>query len=63
MGDVVNLRMVRKAKARSAKEVAAAENRVRFGRTKQERLIGETTKQVEDLRHEGHKLKRNPDSQ
>lgn len=33
MGEIVNLRRVRKAKARTAKETTAAENRARFGRT------------------------------
>jgi hypothetical protein len=37
MGDVVNLRAARKAKARVADEAKAAENRVRFGRTKGEK--------------------------
>ncbi|MDY8108608.1 DUF4169 family protein [Fulvimarina sp. 2208YS6-2-32] len=31
MGDVVNLRRARKAKARSDREAAASENRARFG--------------------------------
>lgn len=38
MGDVVNLRQVRKAKARADKARAADENRVKFGRSKAERL-------------------------
>ncbi|WP_420962741.1 DUF4169 family protein [Brucella sp. IR073] len=33
MSDVVNLRQFRKRKAREEKEQAAAENRVRYGRT------------------------------
>ena len=37
MGDVVNLRRARKAKRRAGKEAAAAENRIRFGRTRAER--------------------------
>ncbi|MBY8822998.1 DUF4169 family protein [Sphingomonas colocasiae] len=38
MGDVINLRSVRKAKARAAATAQAAENRARFGRTKAEKL-------------------------
>ncbi len=37
MADIVNLNRVRKARARAAASVEAAENRVRFGRTKEER--------------------------
>jgi 3'-phosphoadenosine 5'-phosphosulfate sulfotransferase (PAPS reductase)/FAD synthetase len=38
MTNIVNLRQVRKAKARVEKAQAAQENRARFGRTKAERL-------------------------
>lgn len=38
-GDVINLRQVRKLKARSDKEQSAAENRVLFGRTKSEKAV------------------------
>ncbi len=37
MGEIVNLRKVRKAKARSQAAEAAAENRTRHGRTAAER--------------------------
>ena len=37
MGEVVNLRLARKAAGRAAKEGEAAANRVRHGRTKAER--------------------------
>jgi Domain of unknown function (DUF4169) len=37
MGDIVNLRHVRKARARAEKAEVAAENRARFGRTKAEK--------------------------
>ena len=39
MADPVNLNRFRKAKARSDAETRAAENRVRFGRTKAERQL------------------------
>jgi len=35
--DIINLRNARKAKARAKNDARAAENRVRFGRTKAER--------------------------
>ena len=38
-GDVVNLRQVRKQKARSEKEKQAEQNRVAFGRTKAEKTL------------------------
>jgi hypothetical protein len=39
MGEIVNLRRHRKLKDREAREAAAAENRVRFGRTKAEKAF------------------------
>lgn len=40
-GDVVNLRAVRKAKARDAARVLADANAAKFGRTKAERAVSE----------------------
>jgi len=37
MGDVINLRRARKAKAKGAAEVQSAENRARHGRTTSEK--------------------------
>lgn len=37
--NVVNLRMARKRKARAKKEANAEQNRISFGRTKQERNL------------------------
>ena len=42
MGDVVNLRHVRKAQARTEKERTAEQNRAKFGRTKAEKARDET---------------------
>lgn len=39
MGELVNLNRARKSKARTEKAQVAAENRVRFGRTKAEKLL------------------------
>ncbi|HVI97797.1 MAG TPA: DUF4169 family protein [Sphingomonas sp.] len=41
MGEVVNLRLARKAKARAAKQTIAAANRAAFGRTRAERRAAE----------------------
>ncbi len=38
-GDVVNLRQVRKQKARSEKERQAEQNRISYGRTKAEKAL------------------------
>lgn len=38
-GNVVNLRMARKRKDRSKKEANAEQNRISFGRTKQEKNL------------------------
>ncbi|MGE6740770.1 DUF4169 family protein [Allorhizobium pseudoryzae] len=37
--EIVNLRLARKAKARSDKERQAEQNRITFGRTKQEKTL------------------------
>lgn len=55
MADIVNLRLARKQKARAEKEAAAAENRVRFGRSKAERELEEAQKTLADRRIEAHK--------
>lgn len=39
MNDPVNLNRARKARAKAEREVLAAENRVRFGRTKAEKAL------------------------
>ena len=41
MGEVVNLRLARKAKRQADKETAAAANRAAFGRTKAEKAAAE----------------------
>lgn len=51
MAEIINLRTVRKARKRADAEEQAAENRLRFGRTKQERLTQdqETNRQKRTL--------------
>jgi hypothetical protein len=44
VSQVVNLNRARKAKARQSAGETAAENRIRFGRTKAERGLGEALK-------------------
>lgn len=50
MSNIINLRQVRKAKARDDKARMANENRARFGRTKAQRLAD----RAEETRKAGH---------
>jgi Domain of unknown function (DUF4169) len=54
MGDIVNLRRARKARARSEADKAAEVNRVAFGRSKSEREISEKEKALAARRLDGH---------
>lgn len=51
MGEIINLNQVRKAREKAKKQADAAENRVRFGRTKNDRrrTADEAQKQARDL--------------
>ncbi len=51
MADPINLNSARKARAQAAEKARAAENRVRFGRTKAEKTVTrlETEKAARDL--------------
>lgn len=51
MGEVVNLRQKRKAKARSEAERLASENRVKFGQTKAERKARAAERNRADSSH------------
>ncbi len=55
MAEIVNLRQVRKAKARSDKEAKSAENRRAFGRAKAERQLSDAAKSLGERRLDGHK--------
>ena len=56
MADIVNLRQARKRKARAEKEAQAQANRATFGRTEDERRLGEARTDLETRRLEGHRL-------
>lgn len=61
MGELVNLRRVRKSVARSEAEVTAAENRRKFGRTKAEREADAAERDAQRRKLDGHALtKREP---
>jgi len=56
VAEVVNLRKVRKDKARAEREREAEANRLRFGRTKAQKKADEQAKQREDRAVENKKL-------
>ncbi len=62
MAEIVNLRRVRKDKARAAKDARAAENRSRFGRTKAEKRATEAEGGRAETTLDGKKLEDDPAS-
>jgi len=56
MAEVVNLRNARKQKARAEKEATAEANRLRFGRTKAEKVKEAMDKALAAKHIDGHKL-------
>ena len=62
MGEIVNLRRVRKARERRVGEELAQENRVRHGLSKAERKLAETAKAQADKTLDGHRLDSDKDS-
>jgi len=56
MAQIINLNKKRKAKKRQDKEKKAAENRVKYGRTKQERLLAKQEQEKANQHIDGHKL-------
>lgn len=57
MADIVNLRRARKAKARATDDAKAAENRIKFGRTRAERERVAADAKLGLSRLDGHKLR------
>ncbi len=55
MGDVVNLRRIRKAKVRDDDVKVADANRLKFGRTKAERKLADATNRLVEKSLDGHK--------
>jgi hypothetical protein len=56
MGELVNLRRVRKDRNRRRREDEAAENRAKFGRSKAEKLTGKAQDELDARRLDGHRL-------
>jgi hypothetical protein len=55
MADIINLRRARKKKAREDAENKAAENRITFGRSKDERALSEAQQNLSTNKLDGHK--------
>ena len=58
MAEIINLRQVRKQKARAQAEKTAEQNRIAFGRTKAERKLTEAERDKAARHIDGHKLDR-----
>lgn len=56
MANIINLNKKRKARARLEKEKKASENRIKFGRTKQEKQLEKQEKERNDRFLDNHKL-------
>jgi primase-polymerase (primpol)-like protein len=57
--DIVNLRRARKSKARTEREKQAADNRLAFGRSKSEKTLAKSERDLALKAIEGHR--REPD--
>ena len=55
MADIINLRRARKDKARTDREMVAAENRLKFGQSKSERKLKDALQQQADQNLDAHK--------
>jgi hypothetical protein len=55
MADILSLSRARKAKNRAQREATAAENRVKFGRSKAEKLADKSRKALIEKGIDGHK--------
>ena len=56
MTEIINLKQKRKAKARTENDKKASENRVKYGRTKEEKQKEKLTSERAKKHLEGHKL-------
>lgn len=55
MAEIINLRQARKQKARADKEARAEQNRVTFGRTKDEKKLTKAEQEMARRRLDAHK--------
>ncbi len=54
MADIVNLRTVRKQRAKAERERDAAENRARFGKTRDEKVAERLSAELDQRRLDAH---------
>lgn len=62
MAEIVNLRRARKQRDRDVKEAKASENRVRFGRPKQQSGVEEANRTQAERRLDGHRRENGGDA-
>jgi hypothetical protein len=55
MADIINLKNVRKRKARTEREATAEANRQKFGRSKSERAAQDAKQTLDERRLDGHR--------
>lgn len=60
MAELINLRTVRKRKARATREQQAIENREKYGRSKLAKIQTKTTSLREKIHLDGHRLNDTP---
>lgn len=63
MAEIINLRRVRKQRARQEAEQQAQQNRITFGRTKAERSLTEAERDKAARTLDGHRLASQPDDE
>ena len=57
-GEIVNLRREKKRRARRAAQDAAAEQRVRHGRTEEQKIADKQALERDHARHDSHRIDR-----
>ena len=63
MAEIINLRRVRKQRARQEAEQQAQQNRITFGRTKAERSLTDAERDKAARTLDGHRLASPPDDE
>jgi len=61
MGDIVSLKLKRKHKARGERQAQAAENRAKFGRSKDEKALSKAKDELATRKLEGHRREHEPE--
>lgn len=62
MTKIVNLNKKRKAKKKEDKEKTAVENRIKYGRTKEEKKLAEAAADIDERKLDGHELVKGEDN-